>query len=166
MRKSTRRALAYSFFIPIIFVLGFLATPPRSQQGGGEKRSALKANIYTLQTMLENYAIQHQGVYPKSLQALEQAAQKEGYWLPFRNPYANEMDSMILFSSDTLEKMNWNDRPEWEGFAIYTPESVKNASIKHYCLYGIEKDGRFLRDRGDILYLHNDGKCISPQNEP
>ena len=56
------------------------------------KTSSIKANIHTLQTMLETYAVDW-GAYPRHIRSLRQEAIARGYWREFKNPYINPKGS-------------------------------------------------------------------------
>ncbi len=54
------------------------------------RASALKANMRILQTLVELYAIDSGGVYPKNISDLIKAAKKYGHYQEIRNPYSGQ----------------------------------------------------------------------------
>lgn len=58
------------------------------------KSSSVKANMHTLQTMVETYAVDWKGVYPPTLAALiteaQQTSERGAYWKEFTNPYTRQ----------------------------------------------------------------------------
>lgn len=74
--------------IPLLLFAGAVNLTQSIPDHSRQKESTVKANMYTLQTMVETYYLDH-GIYPNSVGELTQAAQKEPhpYWKPLRNPY-------------------------------------------------------------------------------
>ncbi|MEZ0374867.1 MAG: DUF3352 domain-containing protein [Candidatus Sericytochromatia bacterium] len=60
--------------------------PPDSRRRG--QSASVRANMHTLQTMVETYGVDHEGLYPHSLAELEKAARNSSYnyWKTLSNP--------------------------------------------------------------------------------
>lgn len=106
--------------------------------------SSVKANMHTLQTMVETYAVDYGGVYPPSVQVLEKEAKAKGYWKDFTNPtsgysgygksYVNEWDSKA------------------EGIVTYDP--VKPDYTKYF-IYGHDPKGKRIQNKDRDFFLTN-----------
>lgn len=178
--------LIFSFFIPIFF--GFIVTkrmiarliidfigmmfllallmPGFIPAGDRAKISSVKANIHTLQTMLETYAVDNNGNYPKNIKELEIEANKKGYFKEIYNPYDRNLKSTLDLnkSISNLEKelkcisfFDYYNIPA--GVSIYNPiiDSKTNKVIKYY-IYGTGlelKERIIIKDNGNFFYLSN-----------
>lgn len=162
--------LAFLFFISL----------PASHYECSGKISGTKANMHELQTMVETYALDHDGQYPTSVQMLEAAARQQNYWKNLNNRYANGHDCRY-FLSGNCSLANYTDyrglpphmppRPAtwlnmlgfpvdlpvakppvqyWQGMVLY-----QFVSVKHYRIYGTDKNGNFIQDKGQDYYLSN-----------
>jgi hypothetical protein len=174
MRHSSRLGglgcYLITLFVLIPFLLGF-----RVFGCDCSKISSVKANMHTLRTLAESYAVDHRGQYPKSVGELKTEAEKQRYWKDFTNP----------FTSLSGEQRSYEDfRPEWLNHGLLTepiPEPLYNdvmgirffrnvhtvcptcpgmvlynVSANKYFIYGLDKSGRLIRDKGQTLVLSND----------
>lgn len=178
--------LIFSFFIPIFF--GFIATkrmiarliidfigmmfllailmPGFVPAKDRAKISSVKANMHTLQTMLETYAVDNNGSYPKNIKELQIEATQKGYWKELYNPY-NKNFKVILDLNTSIEKIeeelkcisffDYYDIPA--GVGLYNPiiDSKTNKAIKYY-LYGTGlelKERIIIKDKRNLFYLSN-----------
>lgn len=115
------------------------------------KTSSVKANMHTLQTIVETYAVDFGGVYAPNIEELKKEAQKSGfaYWKEFQNP----------FNPDGISYQNFNQfaaGPESAGRVFYEPIADENGSITHYKIYGADSKGQLIQDKGETFYLSND----------
>jgi len=128
--------------------------------------SSVKANMHTWQTMLETYAIDHKR-YPASVEDLRSASQAASspYWKNATNPFMRRQGILDAY----MNLSDYTDPPQnntyiW-GLRIYLgplhAESNKGMVVYEYVnpllyyIYGTDKHGMFLKDRGREFVLSN-----------
>lgn len=132
--------------------------------------SSTKSNMHTLQTTLETYGVDWGGMYPASLSELYQAATRASnpYWKDANRP-ASQADkqatAFVDFEARTqAEEVRRRDRyTEWLGIRFYTYAKARSRflvlyqseSPTRYFIYGLDGEGQFLKDRGEIFVLSN-----------
>lgn len=128
--------------------------------GGGGKVSSVKANMHTLQTLVETYALEWQGQYPASLAILKadaMAANKD-YWKEFANPVTGQ--SGLHLSYDNILRIQLQNgqfrspTPHDAGLVLYAPVQSKG-KILRYFIYGLDKTGKPLIEKGRNFTLSN-----------
>ncbi len=120
------------------------------------KQSSIKANMHTLQTMIETYAVDWGGVYPKDLAILEKEAKKSGYsyWRDFTNPYTSKKGA----SHTIIDIKNIKPDSKLPGQVIYIPLTDSTKQITSYFLVGLDENGKLISDNNNgSFYLTNDG---------
>ncbi|MFN4151804.1 MAG: hypothetical protein ACK4IX_12760 [Candidatus Sericytochromatia bacterium] len=126
--------------------------------------SYVKANMHTLQTMLETYAVDYGGIYPKDLNELRKDANKKGYWKEVKNPYKRSNKSFVDISflknkTDCLYSLKGEEIFYEVGLVIYNPIINKQNDITKYYIYGTylldKKSTKLIEDKGQIFYLTN-----------
>ena len=143
------------------------------------KISSVKANMHTLQTMVETYAIYSNGVYPSSLTQLKQDAKRPGleYWKDFNNPYSRLSGEGLSYAlmpadlkplmpkapdPDGLYRPYWNilwirfypvysfELPEGSGLVLY-----ERVNATQYFIYGLDHRGQIITDKSWLFFLSN-----------
>lgn len=163
---ATKRLLARLIinFIGIGFLLaimmpGFVANEDRA------KISSVKANMHTLQTMLETYAVDNDGIYPKDIKELELTAKKNKYWSDYKNPYKNnktnlDLDNSISNLEKTIKCISFFDTYDIPaGVVLYNPIFDNHKKITKYYLYGTgfyDNERIIIKDRSKFFYLTNE----------
>jgi ankyrin repeat protein len=115
-----------------------------------EQISALKANMHTLQTIVETYGVDHQGMYPKDLTELFAEADKGKYWKDFSNPFNGRQgfgESIRDYGSGAT------GLPDC-GKVLYQPVVVKGKISKYY-LYSVDQNGQLLKNKDHAFSLSN-----------
>lgn len=108
--------------------------------------SKIKGNMHTFQTMVETYAIEHNGIYPKSATELLQEAKKLKYYKNISNPFGKDLG----FVSDTKKALT-------KGILIYIPIRDSNCKIASYEIFANLEEGKHIKDKnGEDFYLSND----------
>jgi type II secretory pathway pseudopilin PulG len=139
--------------LPLIgTIISFVILPNMLRPESGEKLSSVKANMHTLETMLENYSSDWQGVYPESLKTLEQEAKQteNPYWKEMVNPYTS-----LSGSPNTLA--NEKELPQagikYRGFVSF---EVPAADLyRKYTIYGYDKHGKKIAYKDKLYILSN-----------
>lgn len=109
--------------------------------------SAIKANMHTLQTMVETYAVDWGGVYAADLKGLKAEAQSASagkYWKELTNPVSGK--NGIGAQGALLDLKDYKPNSALAGAVVYEPIKQKNAPIVLYYIYGIGKDGKFITE--------------------
>lgn len=135
-------------------ILFLSLTPPASSRyGSGEKLSSVKANMHTLETIVETYAVDYGGVYPSNLSALRYEAKRPGreYWKEFTNPLTGKSGAHLSY--DDFVPTDIAD-PAQAGQVIYAPVTSCGPIVSYY-IYGLAKDGTRIQDKGHDLTLSN-----------
>lgn len=137
------------------------------------KVSSVKANMHTLQTLLEMYAADHQGQYPPNLATLQRAAETGKYWKSFANPYTGKTGNLQAFGDDIqlLRMMQAGirhpEKPlyhEMLGIRWYPADYYKRKKAEGlvlfasqgphaYRIYGFSLGGELIRDKGQPFVL-------------
>lgn len=115
--------------------------------------SSLKSNMHTLQTMVETYAVDYSGEYPKDLASLYQAASqaKAGYWKGFLNPFTGR-DGL---SASMLDYHNQQEPGLAEkGKVVYKPVYT-DGKVTSYQILGVNHLGQWLKDGETVFSLSN-----------
>ena len=163
-------------FLLILF-FGFLTLLP-SDACDYAPTSSVKANMHTLQTMLEIYRVDH-GKYPSDVLTLKKEAVRLNYWKVFRNPFtyeigigkaymdieASEFDKVsgkikveelerkgpqMHFGLRVVEKVPLQNLPT-KGTVLY-----RYISETSYKLYGIGADkSQMMKDRSSVFFLND-----------
>ncbi len=112
------------------------------------RRSSVKANMHTLQTLVETYAVDSEGVYPENLDDLQQAAEKMDYWRVTINPFDAESPSMSDYQT-------YQPGPDFIGRVFYEPVYDSSGQITSYKIYGADEQGQLIQDKSGLFFLSN-----------
>lgn len=120
--------------------------------------------MHTLQFMLETYAVDWGGIYPKKIRSLRQEAMAGGYWKAFTNPYINKKSSGLY---EDFER--WREATQYKmfekrflyGLRVRAEEPPDMTAIEKkymgmliyewvsevkYYIYGLDGKGKLIRD--------------------
>lgn len=133
--------------------------------------SGVKANMHTMQTMLEIFAVEYH-YYPASVRELEFHGRTDAnrYWRDFANPFTSNIGYLKSFAdyhnmtdyesilSDQYAEifgfrfliLNRDLSDTIKGLVLY-----KRISKQKYILYGVDKSGSLLKDKSRIFVLSN-----------
>ena len=136
--------------IVIIGILVAIALPNFIGAQDRAKISSVKANMHTVQTMLETYGVDWGGTYPgtAAILATEANTASNPYWKNFVNPFSSGTATAALPGPALID---------------YAAAAVGNAgktgydaaSTTKYYLYGYDKVGNFIKDKGSNFTLSN-----------
>lgn len=154
-----RRIVFYAVSLAVIAVLTWLAVPNFVGAGGpcsGAFAWAVRRNMSDLQTLLETYALDWQGYYPHSLEALMAEAQSGHYARDLQHP--SDVSCRPLPNGEA--KRSWqlhrgmplSQSQRHHRGTVY----VELVSPTRYYLYGTDYDGNLLSQEGKTLVLTND----------
>jgi len=149
--------------IVIIGILVAIALPNFIGAQDRAKVSSVKANMHTIQTVIETYAVDWGGVYADNLTNLKVAATETGreYWKDFTNPFTGKSgaDSSYTAAAWTAAIANNGSATgltsTTAGRVLYNPTSAAGVPIIRYFVYGTGKDGKAIVDKGVPLALSN-----------
>lgn len=166
-RKGQLRGFWYAYCV-LAFVL-VLFIKPSFRSCERSTISSIKANMFTLQTLVETHLAEHKRL-PFSAKELELAAKShpQVYWKNFFNPISQEQGHLKSFA-DFREYQSLEDEqlmsvmgltylegdlrevPEsWSGMVLY-----KVKSLNQYAIYGLDKQEQFIKDKGQPFVLSN-----------
>ena len=158
--------------IVIIGILVAIALPNFIGAQDRAKVSSVKANMHTIQTVIETYAVDWGGVYADNLPNLRTEATVAGreYWKEFTNPFTGKTGSgatgaagsyltavspvVITAAGATLGSVTGLNSLD-AGKVLYDPVVSGTAPIIKYFVYGTGKDGKAVVDKGVPLTLSN-----------
>lgn len=121
--------------------------------------SSIKANMHTLQTTLETYAVDWGGRYPQTIELLKQDAIAKRYWREINNPfryydspppflpeYMNLSEYQQAKTTLNYKGNNLSDVSDLKGLVLYNPipETTNSPNITSYELYGVDISGNYL----------------------
>jgi len=127
------------------------------------KISSLKANMLSLQTIVETYGYYNQGIYPPNLETLMAHAQDTSngavpYWKDYSNPYTEDYSSPDTGKNKTENWLKaysaYKPGPESAGFVLY--EVKGEAPHIRYWIYGTDKSGQLLQVDGEPFIVSNE----------
>lgn len=140
--------------IVIIGILVAIALPNYIGSQNRAKVSSVKSNMHTLQTTIETYAVEWDGRYADTLAALNTEATQAGrqYWKDFVNPITGVSGLNATYRDlSVMPPAN----PANAGFTLYNPTVNGTRPITTYFVYGLDKNGSPILDRGQDFYLTN-----------
>lgn len=135
-------------------MLSVMVISVAASQFRGEDRaklSSVKANMHTLQTLVETYAMDWKGEYPRNTLAVNQDAVQGKYWKDFVNPFTSRSGRYYSFADIGAFSSLSQDHA---GLVLYDP-IVSQGKVSHYYLYGLDQEGRRIRDKGQDFVLTN-----------
>lgn len=116
------------------------------------KTSSVKANMHTLQTMVETYAVDWGGCYPKDIAMLEKEAKSSSasYWKDLTNPFNQDLPALKDYSQNQAGEDD-------AGQALYKPGTQDQSigCITYYEIFGNDADGQPIQDKGKDFILSN-----------
>lgn len=114
---------------------------------------SVKAHMFSLQVMLETYAVDQQGIYPADLQQLELAAKaaRPPYLKILNNPFQPNQPGLADYAT-------YQPGPAFAGKVLYQPIVEKNQEknqIRSYKIYGCNGQGQLLKEQDKIVVFSN-----------
>lgn len=137
--------------IVIIGILTVIALPNFYSAQDRARISGLKTNMHTFQTLLESYAIDWGGVYPGDCASLQRDGSEPGraYWKDFANPFTGTTGPGQSYADAASLPL---PAPSQAGLVLYNPGGQP---IMAYFIYGLDKNGEPVRDKGQAFMLSN-----------
>lgn len=151
--------------IVIIGILVAIALPNFIGAQDRAKLSSIKANMHTVQTMIETYGVDWGGTYPTDVGnlAFEAATNSNPYWKDFTNPFTSKTSNMGIPASVAAAGTATADT--FAGAADPNTTVLANkgkvvmetglADNTIYYIYGADKVGAAIKDKGKALVLTN-----------
>jgi hypothetical protein len=124
-----------------------------------QDEAEIKANVHTIQQVLESYAVDHDGLYPERIETLLD----EDYLTDFpQNPFASQPMENVPYGS-----------PDFEGNFTYLPFSYNN-EVREYYLIGYGHNSRPGQrlvnpaedDHAIIIYSNEQDNPLRPDDVP
>lgn len=122
--------------------------------------SSTKANMHTLQVLVETYGVDFGGNYPSDYVTLQAEAQKAGYSVTFSNPYDTAQPSVLSLEDYLKEETGL------AGVVIYEPlQTPGNESFSGYRIYGTNEEGRIitLAEGEPFMLEYNSDQPLHPE---
>lgn len=142
--------------IVIIGILVAIALPNFISAQDRAKISSVKANMHTIQTVAETYAVDWGGVYADDISFLTSESNSRGYWKDFKNPFAGTVGSGEAYSSAVVLSATANATQFPKGGMTAYESIVTGGSRTKYFVYGSPKESAtYLLDKGVAFFLTN-----------
>ena len=149
--------------IVIIGILVAIALPNFIGAQDRAKLSSVKANMHTIQTMVETYAVDWGGVYDSKIATISKEASdsdKNPYWKNITNPFTsvattiNNAPGGNATAPDTsvIEDGIPGGTTAEAGVVSY---DVATTDLTRYFIYGGDKKGNPIQDKGKDFVLTN-----------
>ncbi|MEZ0373834.1 MAG: ankyrin repeat domain-containing protein [Candidatus Sericytochromatia bacterium] len=103
-----------------------------------QRLASLKANMRTLQTVVETYAVDHDGLFAPDLRTLYSEASKLKYWPELTNPLTGKTGL-----TETVADFVAQPGPQHQGQVFYKP-LLKDGKRVSYELYGVDHRGQWV----------------------
>lgn len=120
------------------------------------KISSVKANMHTLQTMIETYAIDWGGVYPQELEQVYAETRQPGreYWKDFTNPATGQTG----LGQALANAKAFLPGGDFKGIVLYEPLGSDPSCITSYKITGVDPDGELIKNRSsESVYALDNG---------
>lgn len=155
------------YYSRTLFALEGFLDPVKFYFDSSEERaliSSVKANMHTLQTMLETYSVDWAGLYPVNIEALEQEAKEKKYWKELKNPFNPASTNTIVINDSeyqtskntlTFKGESIEDMLFFRGAVSYQP-IIYDGYITKYFIYGVDSIfGDYIKDKDTYFVLSN-----------
>jgi type II secretion system protein G len=176
LRRLQRRAFQHGFtlieLMVVIVIIGILVAIALPNFIGAQDRaklSSVKANMHSFQTLIETYGVDWGGVYPTSYASIQTEAVAGNYNKNYTNPFSGQAVSLAN-DSDCLrlaEVITGTNAPNsytatsaygGPGGAACLGQTIYRRAVASgttYGIYGLDKVGNFIMDKGRVLELGN-----------
>ena len=144
--------------IVIIGILVAIALPNFIGAQDRAKISSVKANMHTVQTMMETYGVDWGGTYPDGAGAAvalqsEATNNTNAYWKDFSNPFTSLSTSAALTNGlDDIADPTATAVAQ-KGIVMLDETATPDTTV--YYIYGGDKVGAPIKDKGINLVLSN-----------
>jgi prepilin-type N-terminal cleavage/methylation domain-containing protein len=144
--------------IVIIGILVAIALPNFIGAQDRAKISSVKANMHTFQTIAETYAVDWGGVYANNVSTMSTEAITPGraYWKDFTNPFSSTSGNTKSYSDMTTSVAGTATvfgASVVPGIVLYN--AIGGSSATKYFVYGANKAGQAIVDKGTVFMLTN-----------
>lgn len=148
--------------IVIIGILVAIALPNFIGAQDRAKISSVKANMHTVQTMLETYGVDWGGVYPTTVGTAttgligQSLTSSNPYFKDFANPFTSKSmgASGATPGNSVYDLANTTTAAANAGLVGYDDVAV-NSVVGKYFVYGNDKVGAIIKDKGQFFTLTN-----------
>lgn len=115
--------------------------------------SSIKANMHSVKTIIETYAVDWGGIYPSNTSELIQEAKSKNYWKTITNSLTGNKDDSVIDYSDYINAKNnlmykgnsISGISDLKGKIVVSTE-IQGGDITRYYIYGVDLLGEFLTD--------------------
>jgi len=175
-KRKSKKGFTLIELMVVIVIIGILvaiALPNFISAQDRAKISSVKANMHTVQTAAETYAVDWGGVYPDKLgngsgAGLVAEGTTKNYWKEFKNPFDGTSGADKSYVANNFTTLHYDDtdnNPNCAQTAVsggiasgrVAYESVTiGTSVTKYYIYGGAKDtGKCVDDKGKAFFLTN-----------
>lgn len=149
------------------------------------KITSTKANMRLFQATVEMYAVDTNGLYPTSVDALKTEAKVEGYWKDFRNPVTGNIDPVTDLALSTTVPAGGlgyragstdpfligNSLTFVRKFAALTPitATTTGTAITAYSIVGADPSGSIISSGDGAIFVLTNGDykpSTAPSTQP
>ncbi|MEK7433216.1 MAG: prepilin-type N-terminal cleavage/methylation domain-containing protein [Cyanobacteriota bacterium] len=169
--KRTIKAFTLIELMIVIVIIGILvsiALPNFIAMQDRARVSSVKSNMRAYQIMLEIYAIDFGGIYPRFQTDLSDQALLKGYAKQYKNPFTRVLLTVDGLPTQCLAEMGPGsyEPASWTGITpffggidfagqVTYRRSLPSENFSRYSLYGLDKNANFILDKDRVFVLSN-----------
>lgn len=140
------------FFSIILILILLVRILPKEIFYGKEYRTSIKYNLFEIQS-ITNKCYYKENKFPRSINEIKKNKKWYDYLKKLENPITKQqLNVYLLENPPQKDDIYFQDENFKLGDVLYYPYN----NYTNFAVYGVDKNGKILRDKGKIYYLTNE----------